>query len=116
MMAVPFKRWAIRHKPTGNYFPEVGPRQGYTGSEPHNMEGGSAFCPRLFASEAAAKRALTWWLKGITHVTRSRGGMYEEPEEKWETFMPVADPQFPHIERKREDFEIVSLLLTEDTP
>ena len=115
-MAAPFKRWAIRHKPTGHYFPEVGPRMGYTGSEPIDMGEGSAFCPRLFAAESAAKRALTWWLKGITSVMRTRSGGdwggYEY-DENWRTDMPVEEPGFPHVERKREDFEIVPLLLVE---
>lgn len=84
---------------------------GYTGSTPIDMGEGSAFCPRLFASESAAKRALTWWLKGITHVTRYRDSMYGEVDETWRTEMPVEDPLFPHVERKREDFEVVAIHL-----
>lgn len=112
-MAAPFKRWAIRQKSTGHYFPEVGPRMGYTGSTPIDMGEGSAFCPRLFASEAAGKRALTWWLKGITHVMRTGSIDWGDIDETWHTEMPVEEPGFPHVERKREDFEVVPLLLTE---
>ena len=35
-------------------------------------------------------------------------------DETWRTEMPVEEPGFPHVERKREDFEVVSLLFTEN--
>lgn len=101
-------KWAIHHTPSGGYLPEVGPRMGYTGTEPLSMGEGSAFAPRLFASEAAAKRALTWWLKGITSVHRSRGDYYDET---WSGWVPVSDKYITYVERRRDDMEVVRLKL-----
>ena len=108
-------RWAIRHIPTGGYLPEVGPRMGYTGTEPVLMEKG-AFSPRLFSAEQYAKAALTWWLKGITTRTYYRGYTDRygdwDADEKWETFMPESDEYMTYVPRRREDFEIVEMTLT----
>lgn len=89
---------AIRHKPTGYFLPEIyGVRSGYTNTVPQKHG-----IPRLFVEASAAKRALTWWLKGVTSVYRSRDwdGDYDET---WElTEVP---------ERKAEDMEVVTVLL-----
>ncbi len=105
-------KWAIRHKPTGRYLPEVGPRQGYTGSEPIDMGSQSAYCPRLFATASAAKCALTWWLKGITTATYYRNDWLSgiDDDEAWKTWMPEVDPEWM-VERRFEDMEIVKLKL-----
>ncbi len=101
-------KWAIRHNPSGGYLPEVGPRMGYTGTDPTSMGEGSPFAPRLFASEAAAKRALTWWLKGITSVSRSGIDYYDET---WSTLPPVSSEYFTYVERCQGDMEVVQLKL-----
>lgn len=101
-------RWAIRHIPTGGYLPEVGPRMGYTGTEPEPMQNG-AFSPRLFAAKHHAGMALTWWLKGITTRTYYGGGWQEDADEKWETIMPVSDEYVTYVDRRPEDFEIVEM-------
>ena len=102
-----FERWAIRHRPTGRYMPETPRRTGYTWSEPLGMGLGSAHCPRLFASKSAAQCALTWWLKGVTSVTHTRGDGWEiDADEYWETNMHEVDPEWM-VERKAEDMEIV---------
>jgi hypothetical protein len=57
----------------------------------------------LFADKGAARRALTWWLKGITSVDRSKDYFTNEYDETWhEEAMP---------ERKAEDMEVVPCLL-----
>lgn len=93
--------YVIRHKPSGGFLPEV--RKGYTFSEPSTRE---CDVPRLFATKGGAKRALTWWLCGITSVTKT-GGMwgFGEPEydEAWNL------KKMP--DRKVEDMEVVNVLL-----
>ena len=90
--------YAIRHKTSGGLLPELyGLRAGYTHTEPDTYS-----VPRLFITESGAKRALTWWLKGVTSV--SRGTDYEgHYDETWGTHeMP---------ERKAEGMEVVIVLL-----
>ena len=90
--------YVIRHKPTGGLLPERGEvRAGYTHTEPQEYG-----VPRLFMSAAGAKRALTWWLKGITSVLKSRDwdGEYDET---WSTTVEE--------NRKEEDMEIVLVRL-----
>lgn len=88
----------IRHKPSGGFLPELGGvRAGYTHTEPQTHG-----VPRLFTDAAGAKRALTWWLKGVTSVFRHRDweGDYDET---WSTE--------PEDHRKAEDMEVVPVLL-----
>lgn len=85
--------FAIQHKPSGGYLPEVG--RGYTQSIPCVGQ-----IPRLFMSEGSAKCALTWWLKGWTTVTRTRD-YFDEYDEVWHTE--------PILERKASDMAIVPL-------
>ena len=91
--------YIIRHKPSGGFLPEV--HKGYTFSEPRTTG-----VPRLFISAAAGKRALTWWLKGTLHVTKT-GGLwgFGEPEydETWH--------EDPMPDRKAEDMEVIPVLL-----
>ena len=91
--------WIIRHKPSGGFLPELsGVRAGYTHTEPQTHG-----VPRLFTEAAAAKRALTWWLKGTLSVSRYRDDFTMEYDETWhEEAMP---------DRKIEDMEVVSVLL-----
>jgi len=71
--------WIIRQIATGDFLPELsGVRAGYTHTEPQGHG-----VPRLFLDAAAARRALTWWLKGATSVDRHRdweGGKAEDME------------------------------------
>lgn len=90
--------WIIRHKPSGGFLPELsGVRAGYTHTEPQTKG-----VPRLFESAAAAKRALTWWLKGTTSVWRGKDweGDYDET---WSTEVEE--------HRKAEDMEVIPVLL-----
>ena len=97
-----FRRWVIRHKPTGHVMPQSSRKKhGYTHDEPVPLE--SHHCPRLFAREQDAKTALTWWLKGETSV-RYSGDYYGEIDEDWHTE--------PVVERKAEDFEVVPMELS----
>lgn len=93
--------WIIQEKSTGRFLPFTG--RGFTGVEPT----GFPHSPRMFSREQDAKTALTWWLKGITTVTRRS---YQDPwngdydyDEDWHT-QPVP-------ERQRENFEIVPVEL-----
>lgn len=90
--------YAIRHRPTGGYLPEIVGGRGYTITEPtvHRI-------PRLFESSKAAKCALTWWLKGITQVTRHYDGW--EYDESWATL--------PREGRKAKDMVVVPMTLQE---
>lgn len=91
-----FTFYAIRQKGTQKCLPELG-RGGKTWLEPV-----IGLPPRLFCDERAAKVALTWWLRGITTVTRTRDwdGYYDEA---WHT-----EPE-PH--RKAEDMEVIPITL-----
>lgn len=97
--------FAIRHKPTGGYLPEItGVRAGYTHTEPETHS-----VPRLFLDKAAAQRALTWWLKGATSVWRGQSSnpdSWGEYEEDWSTE--------PQEHRKAEDMEVVPVLVKLD--
>lgn len=94
--------WIIRQIATGDYLPEIqGQRGGYTHTEPQGHG-----VPRLFLSAAAARRALTWWLKGATSVYRTQSSnpeSYGEYEEDWTTTVEE--------HRRLEDMEIVSVVL-----
>ena len=94
------KLFAIKHKPSGGFLPEVS--KGYTFSEPDTTS-----VPRLFTTKGGAKRALTWWLKGETTVKMLGTGWSwdgpDEPEPDWTTKH--------RPERKEEDMEVVPVLL-----
>lgn len=98
--------YAIKHKPSGGYLPEIfGQRAGYTYTEP-TVPSELYGHPRLFETKGAARRALAWWLKGVTTVLFTKpeawGGDYDE---QWNT------EEKP--ERKAEDMIIVPMLLME---
>lgn len=88
----------IRHKPSGGWLPELsGVRAGFTHTEPQ-----TSGVPRLFETKAGAKRALTWWLKGVTSVYR--GQDWEgDWDETWSTSVEE--------HRKAEDMEVAPVLL-----
>ena len=94
--------FAIRHNPSGGFLPELsGVRAGFTHTEPELDS-----VPRLFTSEAGARRALTWWLKGVTSVYRGQStnpDSWGEYEEDWSTTVEE--------HRKAEDMEVVPVLL-----
>jgi len=91
--------FAIRHKPTGGFLPEVG--RSYTHSEPSTTR-----IPRLFNSKGGAKCALTWWLMGATTVQVKYGSVYEDEIcPSWDTV--------PKPHRIGPDMEVVPLLLSE---
>ena len=95
--------WVIRHKPSGEYLPGLpsGLRAGYTHTEPELLS-----VPRLFGDRGAARRALTWWLKGVTSVDRyqdTNPDSWGEWNEDWK--------EEPMPERKLEDMEVVPCLL-----
>ncbi len=87
--------YILQHKPTGRVLPHVG--RGFTHAELHDP---AVWPPRLFTGIGAAKTALTWWLKGRTSVTYTRGDGWEVgADEHWHT-EPVED-------RRAEDMEVV---------
>lgn len=92
--------FAIRHKPSGFFLPEV--NKGYTYSEPDEHR-----IPRLFETQGGAKRALAWWLKGVTSVHRSTSpDTWMGPGEYDEVWNTTAEEH-----RKAEDMEVVPVLL-----
>lgn len=93
--------YAIRHKPTAGFLPEVG--VGYTHSEPSTTA-----VPRLFTTKGGAQRALTWWLKGVHWVTHSTRFDYDY-ESFWDYDEEWHDKHMP--ERKPEDMEVIPVLL-----
>ncbi len=94
--------YAIQHIPSGDFLPthDGTTTRGYTGDEPTS---GKYIPPRLFQNEGAAKRALTWWLKGETRVRRVGGGIWDEYDETWHLH--------ERPERKAEDMRIVKVKL-----
>ena len=68
--------WAIEHKPTGRYLPEIKYKRGYTATQPCNP---IEKPPRLFITKKAAKCALHWWLKG--EIIRSQDYRIRDWEE-----------------------------------
>lgn len=92
--------WAIRHKPTGGYIPQLynSSGRGGTHSEPTSDP---LQPPRLFLSRVGAKLALVAWLKGKWERECRHDGL-----DYWERLVVVPVP-----DRKAEDMEIVELKL-----
>lgn len=106
--------WTIRDKNTGLFMPELSrkKRGGYTHTEPMSVSDGGA-TPRLFTTEAGAKRALRWWAKGLVFVTHTQS--YEgEVDEDWKiNALPVGEAiGTPGTARKIEDMEVVLVELS----
>lgn len=93
------KLYAIRQKSTGFFLPEI--HKGYTYSEPEDAQLAYSV-PRLFVTEGGAKRALAWWLKGVTSVYRGKD-YWGEYDETWN--LKVEE------HRKAEDMEVVPVVL-----
>lgn len=69
----------------GAFLPQMKRRKGFTSTEPVDMEERP---PRLFMREQDAKTALTWWLRGATHVSLGRPNSIfgdEDWVEDWDT-------------------------------
>jgi len=102
------KLWAIRHKPTGLFLPELHKpvRGGYTHTEPTSM---SERPLRLFITERGAKNALWWWLGGPVSVRIRSFDTSDgfDTDEQWST---TKKP-----ERKAEDMEVIQVELTWST-
>jgi hypothetical protein len=95
--------FAIRHKPSGRYLPELpGQRGGYTHLEPRAWHLGPI---RLFPIKRNARLALKIWLRGMYNVRRSYGNFEENDIVEAET-EPVPS-------RKAEEMEIVEFELQE---
>lgn len=93
--------YAIRHKPTGNYLPQLRRRRGHTHTEPTPL---ADAVPRLHKTMRQAKVALWYWLKGKWHEEYSQpyygfGQEYDGNEPK------------PCPERRRDDMEIVPMVV-----
>lgn len=112
-------RWAIRHKPTGNYLPLKWYKRrrmwrsgiGHTWNEP---EAGldttyERIEPRLFWEKAEAERALKAWLSG----QRKRG---LNPAKIGPNDILTSDSYTTHLvltpHRKADEMEIVSVTIT----
>lgn len=90
------ERFAIRHKPSGNFLPIT--TRNHTASEP------TADCvPRLFDSKRSATSALSRWLEGIWSISFSTG-WDGEAEVDWE-------PE-PVPTRFKSDMEVVPVQIT----
>lgn len=89
-------KWAIRHKPTGNFMPQSKGMSG-RGASFWDHEIGQAKDVRLFPTERSAKLALTAWLAG-KHIPGWDEGSY-------------VDYIKPVEKRKREEMEIIEMVL-----
>jgi hypothetical protein len=103
MIALPFRWWAIRHKPSGLWLPEPVGRADRGGShvEP------SAERPRVWPTPRGAQNALSAWLRGKFEARRGAdgGGPGWDPE-YYEDIEVVPQPH-----RRRADMEVVELTL-----
>lgn len=93
------KFFAIRHKPTGHYLPQVKRSRGFTADEP------SAGPPRLFRTEIHARVALDWWLRGVTATEWAM--RYEEGYPCGEE--PAGLKSRPVPSRRADDMEVVAV-------
>lgn len=97
--------YAIRHIPTGHYFPvsfERGHRHSHDEPTPNCI-------PRLFPTKHSAQSALTQWLRGRWQNTISM------ESEGWEyPSYPVQELEVePVPSRKAEEMEIVTMSISE---
>lgn len=103
--------WIIKHVPTGGYLPAGQGRNGRGFTHQEVVPPLGPWAPRLFDSQASAKTALTWWLRGITTVTYTQHGssLWDDidPSEDWHTE--------PQAHRRAEEMAIVRVRLTEVT-
>jgi hypothetical protein len=100
--------YAIRHKPTGFFIPEPG-RQQWRKShvDPVDCSGDNPN-PRLFATELAAKRAMSAWVQG------KWGAETYWEQDGWESPAYLAQDipaPTPVPGRNKEDMEVVSFRL-----
>lgn len=91
-----FTRWAIRHRPSGNFMPNSFRR--HTQSEP------APNCiPRMFDTRQGAVSALNRWLEGIWHLSYYRCGEYDsEWDYDW-------GPEPPPTTRVKSEMEVVEV-------
>lgn len=96
--------WAIRKRGTSLYLPpnNRGAARGFSFSEPTDPQTAP---PRLFTSDAAAKTALSMWVKGRQSRTLGDYGFLKEPGHTPE--IAIA----PAVERLRRDYEIVEITM-----
>lgn len=91
-----FTRWAIRHKPSGNFIPDS---QGkYTQSEPMPNS-----IPRLFDTRQGAVSSLNRWLEGIWRLSYYRCGEYDT---EWDYDWGPEPPPKPRIKSEMEVVEV----------
>lgn len=92
------ERFAIRHKPTGNFLPLT--LNNHTEAEPQ-----PDCIPRLFDSRASASSALSRWLEGIWSLNhyRTSGDWGDEWDYDWG---PQIKPENPRV---KEDMEVVKV-------
>lgn len=64
--------FALRHKSTGVFMPDKKGGAGGTYVEPFKKRRRQKTTPRLFAREADAKAALSWWADGRVRVQYDR--------------------------------------------
>lgn len=97
------KYYAIKHKPTGLFMPQM--RGGFSYWEPK----GKQLPPRLFATHRDAANALTCWVNG-----RYSRLLATESEGPWGPTYEVVNGTVPEpdITRKRDDLQIVLLILS----
>jgi hypothetical protein len=94
--------YAIKHKLSGGFLPQLRRRRGHTHTEPLPL---SEAVPRLHRKLASAKVALYWWLQGKGYDCCG-SGEWDEPE--------YEGPHYHRIpERKRADMEIVQFSVRE---
>lgn len=92
-----FTRWAIRHKPSGNFIP-ASIRGKYTQSEP------TPNCiPRLFDTKQGAMSALNRWLEGIWRLSYYRCGEYDS---EWDYNWGPEQPPTPRVKSEMEVVEV----------
>lgn len=98
--------YAIKHKPTGMYLPEViNSGRGYTYTQPASL---AVRIPRLFLSQRGTEQALRAWLQGEWHVHRRRRTDLPDPFGDYDEELEI---QVPRVERRAEDMDIVQIML-----
>jgi hypothetical protein len=97
--------YAIRHKPTGRLMPET--TGGYSLWDPSYLN--TAYPPRLFITQRAAKNSLTCWLQGRwSIVTDIESEGWEYPS--YTVVIGVQPTRVPG--RHRDDVEVIPVHLT----
>lgn len=100
--------YSILHKPSGKFMPQRMSRsgnRGWTHWQP-GIEDGHVATPRLFNTHRVAAMALTAWLAGVWVRRTGYNDTMDGPD-----YYDDLGCELPKVERRREDMEIVKMIL-----